>query len=147
MIVVRDLRYGQIGVCAGLVESIWGEEAADRARAQMIAMFDGFNNSPPQFYVAMEGDEVLGFAGFRLSWVMKDAYELIWIATFPKARRMGIGSVLTRRRLAEIERRKASMVFLVTKEVDFFERFGFDSARVIDGHHFMIKPFRNKVGI
>lgn len=147
--IIRDIRYGEIGVCAGLVESIWGQDAADRARQQMIAHFDGFNNSPPRFLVASDSPtgEVYGFAGYRPSWVMNNAFELIWIAVFPNARGKGVGAALTRARLAEIEKRKASVCFLMTKEVDFFERFGFDSARVIDGHHFMIKPFRNRVGI
>lgn len=139
---VRDLRPNEIGICAQIVRGEWGEDAAKRASAQMSMMFDrGIldPNALPHFLVAADEEGVHGFAGFRPSWIMNGAYELIWVAVSPSKRKQGIGPWLTERRLAEIEERGGKFVTLMTQHVEFFERFGFAVIDTVGAYRLMIK--------
>jgi GNAT superfamily N-acetyltransferase len=92
MIEIRDLRYGEIGECTRLVTREWGDTAGDRAMEQMIEMYRMTpSQHPPHFYVAVEDDKVIGFAGFKATMRMKDDYDLIWICLAPEAQGKGLG--------------------------------------------------------
>jgi GNAT superfamily N-acetyltransferase len=140
---VRDLAPNEIGICAQMVRHYWGTDAAERAIAQMVEMFPplGFSHvrDRPHFLVAADDDGVHGFAGFRRSWVMDGAYELIWIAVQPGKENSGLGTWLTERRLVEIEERGGKFVTLMTQQVEFFEGFGFHAIDTLNGYKLMIK--------
>lgn len=138
---IRDLTFEDIAQCADLAGVNWGPEAKARARDQMLEMFKGGKHAP-HFYVAcseVQPDIVLGFSGFRPSWVMRDAYDLIWIAVLKRAQGIGLGRLLTETRMSEIKRRGGAMVSLVTQKPEFFWRFGFGTIfRLDDGWMLMM---------
>lgn len=140
--IIRDLRYGEIGACTRLVTNEWGDTTGDRAMQQMIEMFRMLpSQDPPHFYVAEDSmsGEIVGFAGFKATMRMKGDYDLIWICLTPKAQGNGIGSALTVVRLDEIKRRGGKLVSLMTQKPGYFERFGFLKHGVFDGWSLMIK--------
>lgn len=145
--IIRDLKYRDLPACAMLVEKEWGCEAAERAHLQMIEAFRMTETQlPPHFYVVESEGEVIGFAGFKATMLMKNAYDLIWIALAPKAQGLGFGTKLTNLRLDEIARRGGTLVSLMTEKPNYFRQFGFEVARVFDGWHLMTKQL-GKVGI
>lgn len=135
--IVRAMKYSEIPACCDLVRANWGAEAADRACGQMIAYFRGgtyAHNSgkyAPQFFVADEGNGVVGFSAYQPSMRMKDAFDLIWIAVHADHQGKNLGTLLTQVRLAEIKKRGGSFVSLVTQKPRFFSKFGF---RIVDIH-------------
>lgn len=144
---IRELQYEDIRVCTEIVGAEWGSSTADRACKQLMEKFTlAPIHNPPQFYVAVSGDKIIGFAGFEATSLMNGAYDLIWIALTPEAQGKGVGSELTRVRLAEIKRRGGTMVSLMTEKPGYFERFGFQAVALFDGWHLMVKKI-GKVGI
>lgn len=147
--IIRDLKYKDLPTCAMLVEKEWGCEAAERAHQQMLEMFRLTEaQKPPHFYVAEDSmtGEIIGFAGFEYTMLMKDNYNLIWIAISPKAQGLGLGKALTAQRLNEIKRRGGTLVALMTQKPNYFLQFGFEVTRVFDGWHLMHLQL-GKVGI
>jgi ribosomal protein S18 acetylase RimI-like enzyme len=147
---IREMMYHEMPACCALVRDNWGDEAADRARGQMIEYFKG-GAYAPVFYVAEAGASVAGgpiagtgmykvggFAAFCPSMLMKDAYDLIWIAIDKRDQARGIGRRLTNHRLAEIRKRGGRIVSLMTQKPDYFARFGFEVALEMDSWHLMV---------
>jgi ribosomal protein S18 acetylase RimI-like enzyme len=129
---IRVLKYNDIPFCERLVlDQGWGQDAADRFHAQALASIQG-SQPMPYFFVAYDEDKpkvILGFGGYRATWIMRDFFDLIWLVVADEARGKGVGRALTHKRLDEIRRRGGVMVSLVTQKIGFFEKIGF---RVIE---------------
>ena len=134
--IIRELAQRDIAPAAFIVKSIWGEEVADKAAWQMGEAFRPVLNRPIYFVAEMFG-EVVGFAGLRLSWMMADTYEFTFVAVAKKFQGRGIGQQLTERRLEEADNRGASLVMVMSKQQEFFERFGFRVIADFDGQRLM----------
>lgn len=123
---IRPPKYGEITQCCNLVYENWGEASAERCREQMIEYFKG-GPYAPTFMVADIGPgmPVIGFAAFAPTMLMKDVYDLIWVAVDEFYKSKGVGKALTERRLAEIVRKGGVAAQLVTQKPDYFKKFGF----------------------
>lgn len=136
---IRDMKYGDIAKCEAIVRAEWGDTAADRAQRQMLRMFTTVHRpDAPHFYVADLNGEVIGFSAFEPTSLMKDTYDLIWIALNPSAQGIGLGTGLLEVRLDEIKRRGGKLVCLMTEKPGFFRKFGFRTIEKFDGWHLMI---------
>lgn len=123
---VRTPHYHEMAHCVKLVRDNWGDEAAERCREQFIIYWQG-GKYAPVFVVAVDGaDDVIGFAAYHRTMLMKGAFDLIWIAVEKEHQGKNVGKVLTDWRLGEIdEKGDAQMIQLVTQKTAFFSKFGF----------------------
>jgi len=97
----------------------------------------GEERDRPHYYVAVEDDRVVGFSGFRRSWIIRGAWEVVWIAVAPSHGHRGIGHELLERGLSIIGRNHGSLIILMTEKPGFFEEFGFRSISDFNGWRLM----------
>lgn len=141
---IRELRYFEMPIACDLVRYNWGDEAAERARGQIHEYFKGGPYAPVFFVADIGGPglvKIAGFAAYCPSMIMKDAYDLIWIAIDKKYQGQDIGRRLTDHRLVEIVKRGGKMVSLLTQKPGYFKKFGFEVAREMDSWHLMVLKF------
>jgi ribosomal protein S18 acetylase RimI-like enzyme len=140
-LLIRDMRPEDIEDCCNIIQYHWGRDIALSARGELEEMFLSNSKWPPHYYVAEEGNKILGFGGFRSSWLMSNTFELIWINVAPEARGKGIGEALTWHRLAEIRRRGGNLILLMTQKPSYFEYFQFQTVATFDGWCLMVNQF------
>jgi len=135
---IRDMEANDIIDCIKIVEENWDKEIGIQAYREMWEMFISNSIWPPHYYVATDQNgKILGFAGFKSTWLMSNTFELIWVNISKDAQRQSIGTFLTNVRLEEIKKRGGNLVLLMSQKPTFFERFGFKSVQNLDGWHLM----------
>ena len=102
-----------------IVAEHWGWPVATHAGLEMGEMFC-HSLWPPYYYVVEDDRGIVGFAGFKASWVMSNTYELIWVNVATRALGNGVGRMLTQKPL-------------------FFAKFGFRSLANFDGWELMVR--------
>lgn len=146
---IRTPAYHEMTQCVKLVRDNWGDEAAERCREQFIVYWTG-GKYAPVFAVAVDGaDDVIGFAAYHRTMLMKGAFDLIWIAVDPEHQSKRVGKALTDWRLGEIdEKGDAQMIQLVTQKPGFFSKFGFFKLHHLGNEwYLMIKLLSNELDI
>jgi len=145
---VRPPNYGEKINCVELVRDNWGDDAADRCEEQFVEYFRGGKYNPV-FRVAVDDREkVIGFAAYQRTMLMKDAFDLIWIAVDKKHQGDSVGKALTNWRLAEIDEEGGQMVQLVTQKPGYFEKFGFKKIAALGNDwYLMLKLLTDEVTI
>jgi N-acetylglutamate synthase-like GNAT family acetyltransferase len=121
---IRDLEKDDIYSCVEIVKLNWGESESIRFAKQIQHAFDTTEYSP-HYYVCELNGIVVGFAGMMPSHIMHNFWDFIWINIHPSYTKAGIGTQLTWFRIHEVQRQKGSVIQLITKEFDFFRKFGF----------------------
>lgn len=99
-----------------IVRRCWDEKNARVLRTQIL---DG------SYFVAEQSGKVVGLCGVRPSHLMRNAWELPWLAVDPDYHGSGLGSNLVERATSEAGRLLASLILTVTQKPGFFQRFGF----------------------
>jgi predicted N-acetyltransferase YhbS len=122
---IRTPHYGEMKRCCDLVHENWDRAAADRCREQFIEYFKGGKYAPVFVVACDQDDEVIGFAAYHRSMLMKGAFELIWIVVDEAYKSRNVGKLLTEWRLMEIEGLDGQFIQLVTQKTEFFSKFGF----------------------
>jgi len=132
---IRRLEKRDIIHCVEIVTENWGTAAALDFHDEVKHAFRPGMKWPPEYFVfehATNGKTV-GFAGMMHSWVMHGVWDLIWINVAKNYQGLGIGKQLTEHRIHEIDRQKGAVINLMTKEVQFFHKFGFEELKEYDG--------------
>lgn len=126
MVRIRTPNYHEMDRCCDLVRANWGDEAAERCHEQFIEYWKG-GRYAPIFVVAVDGaEDVLGFAAYQRTMLMKGAFDLIWLAVVPEHKSRRIGTVLTEWRINKIiAEGDAQFIQLVTQKPAYFSKFGF----------------------
>jgi N-acetylglutamate synthase-like GNAT family acetyltransferase len=121
---IRSLTPDDILPASDIAHSFWGDDAARRARRQMGDTFVDASCSPV-FYIAEIDGVVVGFAGFRRSFLMRGSWEVAWVAVDKHHHGKDIGHELMEVGLNDIGRRHGALILLMTEIPGFFEQFGF----------------------
>ena len=122
---IRKAQYAEMRACCDLAHHNWDRATADRCREQFVDYFIGGQYAPIFLVALNDRDDVIGFAAYRRSMLMKGAFELIWLAVDEKYQGREIGKQLTEWRLFEIEAHDGQMILLMTQKPDYFSKFGF----------------------
>ena len=133
---IRELTRGDIPDAAALVREHWDDGAARRASHQMAAAFGG-TYSDPRFYVAIVDSQVTGMAGFRRSWLVPGAWEIVWVAVAKAHQSSGIGRALVGHGMNQIGREHGSLILTMTEHPRFFEKFGFKNCASFGSWHLL----------
>ncbi|GAC1543773.1 MAG: N-acetyltransferase [Herpetosiphon sp.] len=80
-------------------------------------------NNVRDFLVAVDGNEVVGCAGLKVTW--RDLSEVVSLAVAPAAQGQGLGRRLVVPLLEEARTLRIPTVFSLTYQVKFFEKLGF----------------------
>jgi ribosomal protein S18 acetylase RimI-like enzyme len=136
-IIIRDLVPEDIEEAALIVRQNWGEGLYYNSILEMREMF-GAARWKPHYIVTTVGDKVVAYAGFKVSWLLWNIWELIWINVLPEYQGRGVGKLLTEKRLQILhDEEDAKLIMLMTQKSTFFTQFGFKTINIYDGWHFM----------
>lgn len=137
---IRPMQAIDVGPANLMVEANWGKPAAARCHLQIIEYFKG-GIYAPQFFVeeTSDGFEIAGFAGYVPSMIMPGVYESIWTVVGDKHQGKGVGSRLTRHRIAEIQTKGGKQIYHMTEKRKYFEGFGFEVAKTFGTWHLMVR--------
>jgi N-acetylglutamate synthase-like GNAT family acetyltransferase len=130
---IRDMLISDIPDCVEIVRLNWGNKVAERADAELNRLI--LDNMASYFvftYPFFGDDKIVGFIGVMPSWIMTGIWDLIWVNTHPNYQGTGIGKALVLHGLSEIKEYHGTAVHLMTKEYNFFKKFGFKMAFLYD---------------
>lgn len=116
--------------CLDIAEQNFGSGVVSRTLRQLRDMHHGSSES--LYWVAIDEEKVVAFAGMRPSWIMNGVWELIWINVDKAYRGRGIGRELTELRIIQAGVHGAAAINLMTQSPEFFEKFGFEAVKEYD---------------
>ncbi len=76
----------------------------------------------PNYIVAEEKGEVLGFGGYIQSWMDYNVYHIFWVNVRPDKQRKGIGTAIVKKLIEIINNKKAFMILLTTSKPKFYAK-------------------------
>ncbi len=118
---VRRARTSDVPAIKGLVDVYAGKILLEK---NLVTLYEAVQ----EFWVAELDDEVVGCGALHVLWA--DLGEVRTVAVHPKVRGTGVGHVLVEQLLDVARELRLSRIFVLTFEVDFFGKHGFDE---IDG--------------
>jgi len=122
---IRMLQQGDIEKCSKIVCQNYSKKYEKTSFLEMEAMFKN-HTVKPQYIVAEEKGEIVGFAGYIQSWMDYNIYNIFWVNVDQSHQRKGIGSALVEKIIKTIEKKKANMILLTTSKPKFYsKRFNF----------------------
>jgi amino-acid N-acetyltransferase len=121
-IVVRRARTADVPAVRSLVDAYAGQRIL--LDKPTVALYEDVQ----EFWVAERGGEIVGCGALHVLW--DDLAELRTVAVDPASRHDGIGSLIVEKLLETAAWLGIRRVFVLTFEVDFFARHGFQA---IDG--------------
>jgi ribosomal-protein-alanine N-acetyltransferase len=130
---IRELCPSDVEACIDLVRMNWDETVAARFTDEISHAFDSKMSCPPLYYVFVENNKIIGFAGMIRSWIMHSVWDFIWINVHPDHKGKGIGKLLTIHRINEVDRMGGSIIQLMTEQYHFFKKLGFRVNILFDG--------------
>lgn len=129
---IRDFEKSDIPACISIVKFNWGEAESIRFAKEIYHTFD-ITEYSPHYYVFEMNNEVAGFAGMMPSHLMHNIWDFIWVNVDPTYKQTGIGTQLTWFRIHEAQRQGATAIHLMTKDTNFFKKFGFLKVHTYQG--------------
>lgn len=118
---VRRARTSDVPAIKGLVDVYAGKILLEK---NLVTLYEAVQ----EFWVAELDDEVVGCGALHVLWA--DLGEVRTVAVHPKVRGTGVGHVLVEQLLDVARELRLSRIFVLTFEVDFFGKHGFEE---IDG--------------
>ncbi len=125
-----------------IIAKAFSNEDAKLAKKEISEMFSKSFNKPT-YVVAIEKNEIIGFAGFIQSWFDSNIYEIFWVTISPDFQKKGIGIKI----VGDIVRRiklfkdhlKADAIILSTFSPEFFMKCGFEKISTLsDNKRFLM---------
>lgn len=126
---IRRLEKRDIIQCVEIVTENWGTAVALNFHEEVKHAFRPGLKWPPEYFVFEIDKKVAGFAGMMHSWIMHNVWDFIWINVKKNHQGLGIGRQLTEHRINEVNKQKGAVINLITKEVGFFYKFGFEDVK------------------
>lgn len=118
---VRRARTSDVPAIKGLVDVYAGKILLEK---NLVTLYEAVQ----EFWVAELDGELVGCGALHVLWA--DLGEVRTVAVHPKVRGTGVGHVLVERLLDVARELHLSRIFVLTFEVDFFGKHGFEE---IDG--------------
>lgn len=118
---VRRARTSDVPAIKGLVDVYAGRILLEK---NLVTLYEAVQ----EFWVAELDDELVGCGALHVLWA--DLGEVRTVAVHPKVRGTGVGHVLVEQLLDVARELRLSRIFVLTFEVDFFGKHGFEE---IDG--------------
>lgn len=123
--IIRPLRKTEVKKAAHIVGMNYSEQYEKNATNEISAMFQKYVIQP-QYVVAELKGEIIGLAGYTLSWMDYAMYTIFWVNVSPEHQGKGIGSALVKKVIDIIKKKDAKMILLVTDKPRFYaKRFKF----------------------
>jgi Acetyltransferase (GNAT) family len=114
---IRPIELRDVAACQAIVRENWGVEPARRFAAEVshVWSLDMDEEFKPQYLVAEDNVEVVGFAGMIPSWIMHRVWDFIWINVRMNRQGEGIGRLLTEHRILKVIEADGRVIQLMTK--------------------------------
>ena len=142
MIKIRPLKETDIAQAAAIVGKNYSKKWEKTSASEIKSMFSS-SVINPQYYVAEENKEIVGFAGYIQSWMDYNIYQIFWVNVSPKNQGKGIGRMLVQHVIDVIKKKKSASLIQLTasiKNAPFYKKqFGFKTIQrfSISEHHLM----------
>lgn len=125
---IRPLKESEVKAVSEIVGLNFSKQYEILSRREIRAMFKNYE-SRPNYLVAEDRGEILGFCGYIQSWFDYHIYEIFWVNVSPKHQNKGIGTTLVKRAIQIIKNNrgndKAFLILLSTNTPRFYEKIGF----------------------
>lgn len=133
---IRVLREDEIDAAADLMAANYSDhpEYRKKARREIASMFVD-HPVQPKFVVAVEGEELLGFAGVAPSWFDYGVWEIMWVNVRQEHQGKGIGTRLVEKLIQIARAADRKMIVLSCTAPAFYERFGFRVLESLEGEY------------
>jgi L-amino acid N-acyltransferase YncA len=118
---LRLLKPNDIVKASKIVGQNYSKKHETLARGEMEAMFKN-HGIKPKYIVAEEKEEILGFAGYKQSWMDYDIYNIFWVNVVKSHQNKGIGTALIQKTIDIIKKKKAKMILLTTDNPKFYSK-------------------------
>jgi predicted N-acetyltransferase YhbS len=123
--IIRPIEIGDVATCRSIVAEHWGKDTARRFAAEVSQVWAMDVEYRPQYFVAVDRNGVLGFAGMIKSWIHNKVWDFCWVNVRKDCQGLGIGAQLTQRRIDEIRLQDGAAIHVMTTSPGFFAKFGF----------------------
>lgn len=142
---LRLLKPDDIVKASKIVGQNYSKKYETLSHMEMEAMFKN-HGIKPQYIVAEEKGEIIGFAGYKQSWMDYDIYNIFWVNVIKSHQNKGIGTDLIQKIIDIIKKKKAKMILLTTDNPKFYsKKFKFKTLSKFkcDKHNLMALKLKN----
>ncbi len=123
--IIRPIRKNEVKRASQIVGQNYSKQYEKNSFKEIGATFQKYVIQPKYLVAELDG-EVVGLAGYTLSWMDYATYTIFWVNVAPQYQRKGIGSALVKKVLGIIKKKDAKMILLVTDKPKFYaKRFKF----------------------
>jgi amino-acid N-acetyltransferase len=116
-LVVRRARTSDVPAIKGLIDIYAGKILLEK---NLVTLYEAVQ----EFWIAELDDEIVGCGALHVLWA--DLGEVRTVAAHPKVRGMGVGHAVVTRLLEVARELQLQRVFVLTFEIEFFSRHGFE---------------------
>ncbi len=118
---IRPIKQKEIKFASKIVGKNYSKEYEKIASKEIGEMFRNVITRP-NYIVAEEKGEVLGFGGYIQSWMDYNVYHIFWVNVRPDKQRKGIGTAIVKKLIEIINNKKAFMILLTTSKPKFYAK-------------------------
>ena len=146
---IRLLKKADIRQASAIVGKNYSKKWQKTSAAELASMFSNAAVRPV-YYVAEEGNTIIGLIGFTQSWMDYNIYQIFWVNVDPARQKQGIGKILVARAIKEIKKKKKSYLIQLTANIPnskyYARHFGFKTIELFgpDPYHLMSLSISNK---
>ncbi len=142
---IRPIRLDEAGEASRIIFTNYKNKKYQRSsKLEIEAMFKNYVYKP-KYMVAEENGGITGFAGYIVSWMDYNIYQIFWVNVRPEYQKKGIGTALVNKIIQNVKKKKnVSLILLSTNKPKFYEKFGFATLMEIKKDSYLMALNLNK---
>jgi predicted N-acetyltransferase YhbS len=121
-IVIRLLQKDEIPQVVSIAQA--NNQPQEICLADLQDMFSN-SNERPTYLVAVHEEKIIGFLGYRSSFMTFGVKTIFWVMVDPNFHRQGVGKLLMAKVLANIKNEGNRFSMLMTNIPEYYKKFGF----------------------
>ncbi len=133
---IRLLQEKDIPDATKIIGENYDSECEMLAKEELEAMFKN-HTSKPTYLVAEKDGKVIGLAGYIVSWIDYNVYNIFWVNTQKSFQKQWIGTLLVEKTIENIKKESDADLILITATIKntkwYKEKFHFEILKSLKG--------------